>query len=711
MIGIINITWSNLFYDGTWEPYELDEAIEWKARVPQRLVTVKIFGEDQKQFLPIMKNGEDVTYEFQKWLGDLVTTWKLSHYKLRQLQEILKWYTVVRNGIWDIWLKEKTEQYSYDMKSILLAKEMLDWYYNFWYYRGKNVENAQPIWQTYDIKLRSEDYKVYGAYAPALRQKMFDGTPWSMKSWKLLQDWQNMYQIIMWHVTWVLVKRSWWKTYVNAMVAIREITKHRNKGKPNSVVYISANDVKLEDVRTYIREFAGQFPGVYTFANDRLTFYTYETDENGVERQIINGYIDFQSAAAKNPAVGTHPDLYILDEAGITPYSVYKGIMDIVYDEWAKLCVISTVYEDQGYDHWFFQGWMDAYSRSIWMNIPKIIEDFYIDNYERIQKADIWVMQDISRELQDTIWIVWYLVTVDMVEIQQNAKTWQTKGKDILQELKWDEYFAQCWWVIPESSKVFDIGAVLRPLEDDKSELYVLSWDPAKEWDISAVTVIWYKDLHVTARDEYALNENNEDYPKQLQRLQEIIDFYKDKNKKLYKVIDYRGVWQNILWFCQVFGITFDCMMNSNWEVKEWWKMKDDTGIVSVTKEVLVDTFKRMLKDRSITIWQQLKWLIAQCNTFAVAKTQWGKVTYKWEKKTKDDFVFSLMNGLFFLWTIMGKWTKYEKKRLDDAKIQQQKNKKSNELTLEEMEKKSIEKSKQELKNKQNSQNFNRFFY
>ena len=122
-------------------------------------------------------------------------------------------------------------------------------------------------------------------------------------------------------------------TYINAELAIREITKHRNKGKPNSVVYISANDIKLEDVRTYIREFAGQFPGVYTFANDRLTFYTYETDENGVERQIINGYIDFQSAAAKNPAVGTHPDLYILDEAGITPHSVYKGIMDIVYDE------------------------------------------------------------------------------------------------------------------------------------------------------------------------------------------------------------------------------------------------------------------------------------------------------------------------------------------------------------------------------------------
>lgn len=682
MIWSLNYSGDNIFYVWSGDPIDRNHAQLWYKNVELEEVTLRIFGKEEKQILPVVDEWEAVYTLVFKALSELLLEWKIEHYQVRKIQEVFKQYApVIHKGFLCV-KKVERAWWRNTRKDLLLVKEMMDGYYNYWFFSRKLDNMPHQIWYTYDVVIDGIKWEVTWAYAPKTRQNLFEWSEFELETGKLMQDWQTDLHIMMGQITYVLVRRRSGKSYIAVELALREIQKHKHKGKVIEVVYLSSDESKLDTIMNYVDDFCAASWGLFNIgrADKFVEFYTYEED-NGLKQRVLNGRITFLTAWGKNPWVGGNYQLIIIDEAWLVKHKVKKQLMPIVTEQGARMICISTIYdaEESWPDHWFFQEWAEAYAESLGMDFEWEIVNTWNKYRDVINNWDQLLLTKIENDIKQRLFKVWMIVTKDDVEVfsQKHQKLEEEAEKNNPQE-----YFSQCWGVIMKPEKEFDVWPCIGKYRHDVYDKYYLIRDPAQKEDMSAVVLKGVKWNNIYDLQEWALNLDSEwkvievMYEDQIVELKNIIQKLESEWLKLIKVMDSK--WQlALVSLCISFKLQFHFLCENS-RRNDWYNMQKDWRKVTVGKKYLIETTKNLIKKRIVHFDRELEYVISQFGTFGKIKTQSGEVSYAGLNKAKDDFVLASCMGNFIIWDVMAVKEKYVKNIIseENTKVVEQKQKK-----------------------------------
>lgn len=622
-------------------------------------VTIPIFWKDIKSKLPYLSRKEkqpswrSKSIDLVSFLTELNKTNEISDMRYRMWQHVLNHFDVMETRDIDsnnkmFFFTERTERKKYDQHSIIVAKEMMDWYHNFNFYKWEWSPVAEPIGRIEDIVIDWVKCKTYGAYSTTMRNLMFWDTDFFRKNKRFFQKWQYTVIKNLWHITVFTAKRRMGKSYLLSFLAAREITKQRVSEKPVKVLFISQSENSLWDVKDYLNSMGDTLKGVYEHIKKENSIFFYQIDPDGSRK--LNGVIKFLTAWWVDPGIGKFADLIIIDEANKIDERIYQNVLPIVTNEWARLICASTLYEDSPIDHWFYVLLNDAEKETFKRWDP---DEFIRDKWFEFW-LDKWIdnvnLKDVTKKLKKEMRYSGMRFNWDQNEIMdEEDKAFEKKllGRNPA------AYYAQYWGVYQEEGKVLNYSHCIWETMTgvDKYEYVVIAYDPARQRDWAAVIFSWYKEWKIYDFDEVFLEW---DYTKQIEDFVKLKEKYKAlTNNEVYTVIDRTWVWMVLFDIISLYWVSFDLWVYSSTGTKV---TKTGNWERTVGKEYLVELTQKIISDWNVVFDKKLVNTFEEMNNYKRYEHQ------RWSgyeaAAGHDDFVSAQLIKNYFIYDY--KWAKYE---------------------------------------------------
>lgn len=624
-----------------------------------------VYWSEKKFDLPTQKKinewDVDVTEDFIKYISNQARYKMLTDKVYWIRKEILKEFFVVKKWQYVCFVphkKKKNISDSFKGKDkawLIMMKELLDWDIRLEKYQFKynGTEKEMTIWYNYNFRLFNKEILIPGNYTNALRQAMFKENvnikrPDTNLTW-LLQSRQYDVILRMGRVTAFVAPRRWWKTFLLAYLALKEIIKNvytiQSRFRPISVLYLWLTAVKNYSVVQYMKKMVKQMGLGATIMfdwNPVLKSFEFKSGKD------IIGSIKFIAVKDDDPGIGDYADCIIVDEAHKIPWPIVEWLMPIVQNEWAKLICASTLYPDLP-KNWFYD-LVVKWEANIF-NIESEVENMY-NKYEDLWKKlydKTYTEEDTQRysmvveERINKIDYVWLRYNYDDIEYIPERRKEKTKKEEYEKNPR--KFLISYYSRFPDEWKVFDYETSLK-IESDVINApykYIILWyDPALTKDYAALKVMWYNPYQKKLADieEHELKKTwrYEDQAEEISKIKERCKKYlvdpSKSNSSIFLVMDWtQKANAEVL---EMKWLRVDCKVAAT----TWQSVNTRTDIRwehTVPKKYLVELFQEMLDNRKIIINKELKRTIDEMWNFKTKLMASGYVKYEADTGTKDD--------------------------------------------------------------------------
>lgn len=523
------------------------------------------------------------------------------------------------------------------------------------------------LWHTQEVEIDWEPVKLFDMYTPQIRLAMLkwiyseEQIAAAKKSWKLktLQFWQ--YDVVknFWHVNVVAAVRRAGKSFLSALLAVRELLRENYSPKPIRILYYWLSVGKTKTVIDYILALTKDFRKFKMFqwrqSERALTF----VDPDSKDTIWV---IEFHSAQEEEAWVWEYADMIIIDEWARFPEYVYDSMKAIIFSEWAKAFIISTIWWDSS-KNWFYQELLKAEKENIkrkWTfaeyeyKTNKIIKDVNEKWYEYFLKNKADIYEELTKlTFQYKRYVAWR-VTIDEVDRMP-----EYKKKALIEEIKSNplRYYTEVYCIYPSENKVFNYESGLTDINKDEvlaqkkyQKIYVW-YDPALTSDNAGITSVGvYRDelwkLKFEIFDSIFISpDKGMRYQEQVAYVSKLVQWYKQDCPDTYLCVDAWWVWAAVMENFKDQNIDFPIKSIGN------WNMRRENWIWIVPKELMVITVKNLFDEWYIKINKSLKDLLSEMDYFK------KKTTASWYNKYEaevwhDDLVTSMIMCLFSAYEI-----------------------------------------------------------
>jgi len=580
----------------------------------------------------------------KKWQYEY-TDWVVTHFKWET-----KWWIITDSS---------------DFYQEVLLHEWLQWYWNTkdLVYKEWWQEVPIHIWQNYKINYQWEELTLYDMYTPQIRLAMLrwlyteEQIAEAKKKWtlKTLQKWQYNVVKDFWHVNVLAVIRRGGKTFLSSLLAVRELLRENYNPKPTRILYYGLSDKKTKTAIEYLLSLTKDFRKFKMFQRRQwektLSFIDPETKDP-------LGSIEFHSAQEDEAWVGEYADMIIIDEASRFPEHVYDAMKAIVFSEWAKAFIISTINWDTS-KNWFYQELLKAERENLkrkktyWeyiKNAMRILKDVNNHWYDYFLKHKAWIYQELTQLIFEYKRYVAWRVTIDEVDRMPDYKK-----KALINEIKSNplRYYTEVYCIYPSENKVFNYETWLTNINKDevlhnrKYAMIYVWYDPALTSDNAGIVSVWiYRDDLWKLKFEIFDAEFIEPsrwmrYKEQVKYVMNIVNQYKQYTDKVYLAVDATWVGTALIEdFEDIWWVDFPIKYIS------WWNIRRERWVWLVPKELMVITVRNMFDEWLIKVNKSLKELLSEMDYFK--KRQTSSWNNKYEAEVwHDDLVNAMMISLF----------------------------------------------------------------
>ena len=434
------------------------------------------------------------------------------------------------------------------------------------------------------------------------------------------------------------------------LMAIEVLTRmlqynHKKWVRPLTILYLSKDTSTYKTVLDYIDATLAQIGFLKSFFHyDSKAAIYYFRDP--VTKQVYS-QCKFLTAEGKTPWVGSAADWVFIDEAMMIKPSVFERIFPIVTHEWAGLTVMSTFYDtledgDQVYDR------------------PIKLCNEYEKVSSKILDIDSHILKQYDHFVNNGEYpeesVAGLRFTIDDVDVI----LWKEKIKEDY-SVDQDKYMKELYCRAPKKTTAFNFRPRLCTANYDAKEhkreladkdgvkmipnyfdTIIISYDPARTTDMSALTTIWYSKMRnkVSVIREQQLNfVDKSSFLTQAELIKEEFARAKGHGHNVYFVMDWSHPWvaDALTWA----GIPIFRAYRFTWGNQA--RKGNQYFERHVPKKLMVEALRYLLDNNIVEIWSTCPLTIDQLDKFVEFVNPSTNVsTFQWVQ-AHDDFVCSLM--------------------------------------------------------------------
>lgn len=434
------------------------------------------------------------------------------------------------------------------------------------------------------------------------------------------------------------------------LMAIEVLTRmlqynHKKWVRPLTILYLSKDTSTYKTVLDYIDATLAQIGFLKSFFHyDSKAAIYYFRDP--ISKQVYS-QCKFLTAEGKTPWVGSAADWVFIDEAMMIKPSVFERIFPIVTHEWAGLTVMSTFYDtledgDQVYDR------------------PIKLCNEYEKVSSKILDIDSHILKQYDHFVNNGEYpeesVAGLRFTIDDVDV--------ILGKEKIKEdysVDQDKYMKELYCRAPKKTTAFNFRPRLCTANYDAKEhkreladkdgvkmipnyfdTIIISYDPARTTDMSALTTIWYSKSRnkVSVIREQQLNfVDKSSFLTQAELIKEEFARAKWHGHNVYFVMDWSHPWvaDALTWA----GISIFRAYRFTWGNQA--RKGNQYFERHVPKKLMVEALRYLLDNNIVEIWSTCPLTIDQLDKFVEFVNPSTNVsTFQWVQ-AHDDFVCSLM--------------------------------------------------------------------
>lgn len=652
---------------------------EYEMPLFGHLYTFKFpFSEDTTDF-------QDITHELVVRVTDLANKGYLNDYTLGARQVLIRRYRVLENpNTWQRHLEKNDEDYTKvsskykgnDLAAILLAKEMMDWYFNPKPIRYSSDPELPPeeIPISRDYVFENPLYKedpntnhpkeilIKDNYTAGIREALFKPV---MDMWnqdprninnqrtKLLQDWQIDAIKRRGKKTCLMLSRRSGKSLLMTYFLILELLAHNYKSalRSRTILFLTLKSEQFETIVNYAMtmvKWLWPLKDFFFYAKKESILYFRDPNTKEVFSQV-----KFLSAEGRMAGVGASADALYVDEAHLIKDHVISKLMPIVELEGATFYATSTLYEEHPENRFTrLCNTCEAESSMIWD-----IDTHILNNYERYVKGI--TIPNSKAGLR---------YSIDQVEVYT-----EEEKKEVKQQYQSnpDKYMRELYCRIPEIRRVINYAPhvvtatyraadktfnIYNPGTQENESVHafrdsiVIAYDPAKSGDISALLTVGFSKARnkISIIKESALNKDDKSsYFPQAESIKAEIERAKNHSKNVFVVMDstHDGVadvmvsqWVPLM---KTYKWTGGDVVRKGHGPMEW----------NTPKHLMVTATQFMFDNWYVEIRENNMQLTKQLSNFVELRNEYTNKSKYQGDRDHDDFVSTL---------IMAMWTYYD---------------------------------------------------
>lgn len=611
----------------------------------------------------------DISFQIYDKVIDMSGYWFINDYVVGLWKQIVQTFHVIETpeGWWYLLFRRNTNVWRYsdllDQATIIMAKDALMGLWNNEKLKYKPSKSAPeeefPISRDYEMQdprdktktLTIKDNFSIWLRDALLRQMLesWNADPAHIKFQRntLLQKWQIKYLKRREKRTVALCPRRSWKSLLMAIEVLTRMLQYNHKKwvRPLTILYLSKDTSTYKTVLDYIDATLAQIGFLKSFFHyDSKAAIYYFRDP--ITKQVYS-QCKFLTAEGKTPWVGSAADWVFIDEAMMIKPSVFERIFPIVTHEWAGLTVMSTFYDtledgDQVYDR------------------PIKLCNEYEKTSSKILDIDSHILKQYDNFVNNGEYpeesVAGLRFTIDDVDVI----LWKEKIKEDY-SVDQDKYMKELYCRAPKKTTAFNFRPRLctanYQTESHKRELadkdgiktvsnyfdtIIISYDPARTTDMSALTTIWYSKARnkVSVIREQQLNfVDKSSFLTQAELIKEEFQWAKGHGHNVYFVMDGSHPWvaDALTWA----GIPIFRAYRFTWGNQA--RKGNQYFERHVPKKLMVEALRYLLDNNIVEIRSTCPLTIDQLDKFVEFVNPTTNVsTFQWVQ-AHDDFVCSLM--------------------------------------------------------------------
>lgn len=612
----------------------------------------------------------DISFQIYDKILSLANLAYISDYVVGLWKAIVQTYHVYETPNHQWYLKPRTTTTDsslssiQDQATIIMAKEALLWIYNPDQLTYK--DQTFPISRDYEFPdPRNPDsiLKFKSNFSAWLRSALLSKM---LESWNadpkhmnfqrdtLLQKWQIDALKRMADRTVILASRRSGKSVFLALYALIQLLVYNHKKgiRPRTILYLSKDSATYKVVVDYIlatvQELGWLKEFFYYNSSDAIFYFRDPT------KKTVYAQIKFLTAEGKTPGVGSAADVLIVDEAMMIKPSIFERLEPIVSHEGASLLVASTFYDT-------IENWDRVYD---W---PVKLCNEYEKESSKILDIDTHILNQYDNFIHNGVapqpTVAWLRYTIDDVDVILNKE--QIKADYSVDP---DRYMKELYCRSPKKNAVFNFKPHVVQTEYDTQhsqytlqlpawptlipnywDLIVLSYDPARTGDMSALTTIWYskKRNKISVISEFQLNftDKSSFIPQATQIKNQLKRCYDHASSVIFCMDwSHPGVADVLIWQgIQIYRAYKRCggsQMKKGKAVYEY----------NVPKKLMIEGLQFLFDNNLVEIFDTNVLTTSQLDNFTEIYNP-ATNTYTYEGvNDHDDFVASLMVGAYTLY-------------------------------------------------------------
>lgn len=662
-----NERWMFYNWDVSTLRYTLNakEAEQWYEKYKEYMVDVTIKRPpdiEVKNSLPLWSKNikeSEIDKEFLNFInkGALSTRMELI------LNRFMDWYNLWLDGIF---YRRESNYHKIPLQdkiNLWIMKDIIMWVFRvnpFMIPIGKNKNNLNKTeYKAFDIGQQGsikyhvhwQEYKtnVFGVYMPTLFDIMTNGR--KLKNWFNLQEWQLDLLLYSWAITYCIAPRWMWKSMVvngkDSGYLLKDITDVDEIMQEFTVLYMGETQEKNKPYMSYAQQMLNNIVDLESFckkSNNNLILTDWDK-ERSLTYITCNQY---------DPGRGRRNREWTVDEAWTqkdwNKVATLAGTMDSV---WLMISTINP--KDQAGP--FYQWWLKAYQRQReYKPIDELIHDIWVshnmhlctspEDYKR--KIESGEFKEMRNEFIQARPLVALHYTIDDSEIWDESQK-QAQIEKVMSINGYDYMLAEYYWEYSTEQNVFKLEWAQAPAPQ-QWDYYVIGYDEAwqeQQSDNPGFCAVVCKDWQY-----YVDRTENlpKDYASRRTRLKELLADYKSRGGDTYLAID-ASRWDTVGMVLNDVWINWDMQIKwtSKITYKPWWKHQ-------VGKAWLIDIAATEFFDQN-KIHIDPKCYLEGGLVEEIKHFKRYKDSYRWEKKTHDDQVMSLMLCIYYIWIKEQLWT------------------------------------------------------
>ena len=502
----------------------------------------------------------------------------------------------------------------------------------------------------YHVHWQEFETNVFGVYMPTL----FDIMTWGRKleaNGFNLQEWQLDLLLYSGAITYCIAPRWMWKSMVvngmDSWYLLKDITDVDEIMQEFTVLYMGETQDKNKPYMNYAQQMLNNIVDLSSFCKKRDSnlILTDWDKERSLTYITCNQY---------DPWRGRRNRKRTVDEAWTqkdwNKVATLAGTMDSVW------LLISTI--NPKAQAWpFYQSWLKAYQkqREYWP-IDELIHNIWVshnmhlctspDDYRK--KIENWEFKAMRNEFLQARPLVALHYTIEDSQIWSEEQK-KAQIEKVMSINGYDYMLAEYYWEYSTEQSVFKLEWAQAPAPYNW-DYYVLWYDEA--WQEQQSDNPWF--CAVVCKDWQYYVDRTENLPKDYQsrwvRLKQLIAEYKSRWWTTYLAID-ASRWDTVGMVLNDIGINWDMQIKwtSKITYKPWWKHQVwKAWLIDIAATEFFDQNKIHIDPKCYWEWS----LVEEIKHFKRYKD-----SYRWEKKTHDDQVMSLMLCIYFIWQKEQLWT------------------------------------------------------